>query len=119
MFLIDLILGFFTTFITKKGYKETDSAKIYHNLTGKTIFYTDFLSICGNSLFQNLISPHCKNLQMFKLFRLFKIHNMIITSNISKLQKTYAIISKLFLYLILWFHILACGWWVVLGINAN
>ena len=34
-------------------------------------------------------------------------------------MKTYSIIIKLVLYLILWFHTIACGWWIVLGWNAG
>ena len=56
LFLVDLILGFFTSFINKKGFEEMDSAKILERQIGKVLFYTDFLSICGNSLFQKNIN---------------------------------------------------------------
>ena len=56
---------------------------------------------------------------MFKLFRIFKLNDIIINLNITLTQKTYAFICKLLLYLMLWFHSLACGWWIVIKINAN
>ena len=119
MFVTDLILGFFTSYMDLKGHEIKNYTKIFHHQTSKTVFYTDFLLICGNGLFQKLISPSVGYLQMFKLFRIFKLNTMIISSNLTKNQKTYGLIFKLILYLILWFHSLACGWWIIIGIDAN
>ena len=102
----------------KKGLEVKDSNRIFYHQAGRAIFYTDFLSICGNSLFQ-MINPLVKYLHMFKLFRILSLHKIIINSNATENQKVYAIIFKLLLYLILWFHILACGWWIVVGWDAN
>ena len=44
---------------------------------------------------------------------------MIITSNLSTNQKTYAVICKLVLYLTFWFHLVACGWWTTLTQNSG
>ena len=70
MFISDLILGFFTTFVDQKGYEIYDSKRIAHHHAGKTVFYFDFLSICGNKVFQR-IDSRLRYLQMFKLFRIF------------------------------------------------
>ena len=102
-----------------QGKEEFDSAKIFYQQTGKILFYTDFLSICGNTIFQNEIWANIKVLQLFKLVRILKLNNMIVTSNLSSIQKTYGVICKLILYLLLYFHILACGWWKVLGLDAG
>ena len=119
LFLADLILGFFTTFLHNHGHEEKDSREIFYHHTGHKGFYVDFLSICGNSLFQKYISHYLNPLRLFKLFRIFKINTEIVESNVSEITKIYAILGKLVLYLLLWFHILACGWWIVLGWNAN
>ena len=57
IFFIDLILGFFTAYVDKKGKEEMDSKLIFEHYTGKFVFYTDLLSICGNSILQELIVP--------------------------------------------------------------
>jgi len=56
---------------------------------------------------------------MFKLFRIFKLNDFIITSSITKSQKTLMVICKLFGYYILWCHSVGCGAWIVLGWNAD
>jgi len=35
------------------------------------------------------------------------------------MEKTYATLIKLLLYLLLWFHVLACYWWIIVGMNSN
>ena len=67
--------------------EEFDSAKIFKRYTGNRMFYADVFSICGNSLFINLIDKKLKLLQLFKMFRIFKLNNMIVTSNIKEEQK--------------------------------
>jgi hypothetical protein len=45
LFLADLILGFFTTYLNNKGREEYDSKLISKHHTKKIGFYIDFLSI--------------------------------------------------------------------------
>ena len=76
IFLSDLILGFFTTFQNNKGEEEFNSHHIFNYHVKKYTFYTDFLSILGNSIFQQ-ISTNFKTFQIFKIFRIFKLNVLI------------------------------------------
>ena len=33
--------------------------------------------------------------------------------------KTYATLLKIILYLLLYIHVVACGWWIIVGYNSN
>ena len=41
------------------------------------------------------------------------------TSNISSVLKTYATLAKLVLFLIVYVHIVGCGWWICTTYNSN
>ena len=118
IFLIDLILGFFTSFINHKGKESFDSDEIAAHHTDQPIFYTDLLSIFGNSLFQK-INHLFKTLIIFKLFRIFKLNKMITTSNMTVTQKTYFLIAKILIYIGVYIHLVACMWWITISYNNN
>jgi hypothetical protein len=49
---------------------------------------------------------------LFKVFRVFRIGHMISHSNVNDENKALMNMFKLFFYLMLYIHILACGLWV-------
>jgi|APSaa5957512535_1039671.scaffolds.fasta_scaffold589602_1 hypothetical protein len=44
---------------------------------------------------------------------------MIVTSNITVIEKTYATLLKIILYLLLYVHLVACMWWATISYNSN
>ena len=81
VFLVDIILGFFTSVIDSYGRETLDSKVIKEVYTSKPRFYADFLSIFGASVFEN-IHPLFKIFGYFKLIRVLRINNMIASANI-------------------------------------
>ena len=51
VFIVDIILSFFTTIINKKGVESYDSKEIALNYTEQFRFYADILSCLGASFF--------------------------------------------------------------------
>lgn len=73
LFVIDLSLMFFTSFLNMRtGNECMDSTLISRNFRGTFRFYTDFLAIFGSSLFTNI---H-KMFTYFGLFKLFRVKRL-------------------------------------------
>lgn len=85
--------------------------KIYSNYISKPRFIVDILALVGSKPFQP-IHRFVSLFGLFKVIRVFRIGQMISQSNMNDELKALLNIIKLFLYLLLYIHILACGMWV-------
>ena len=72
IFLIDVVLMFFTTFINNRGREVRDSRLISDNRIGSFMFWMDVLSLLGANLFQ-LISPFFKYFGFVKIMRIKRL----------------------------------------------
>ena len=81
LFLIDILLMFFTTYRNKKGEEITDHALIRSNYVYSFNFIVDFLSIMGNSLFR-MINHNMGLLSEFKIFRIDRLRRYIEESDL-------------------------------------
>ena len=118
IFVIDLIMGFFTSVIDTKGFISFDSRVIAKVYTSQFRFYADFLSIFGSGWFEQ-ISPNFKIFGFFKLIRVFRINGMIAKTNVEQITKSALNLSKLILFLLLYIHFVACYNWIIAGIDSG
>ena len=118
IFVLDIILMFFTSFLNYKTASECkDSSLISSTFRGSFRFYTDFLSIFGASLFSN-IHRYFAYFGLFKLFRVKRLGIMIASANVEENTKALMNLLKLFFYLFFFLHLIACYWWIIITLNA-
>ena len=111
IFFFDVIFMFFTSFIDYRGLENFEKDEIYLNYIKKTRFLIDLLALVGSKVFQG-IHRYISLFGLFKVFRVFRIGQMISYSNNPDTTKAWMNMGKLFFYLLLYIHILACGLWV-------
>ena len=107
VFLVDLILTFFTSRQDKRGYEMKDHYSIFRDYTRTSRFLFDFLALLGMGFF-TFISPYFKYFQLFKALRVFRINKMIQQSQTSVDVKAVCQLVKMCLYLFLYIHWIAC-----------
>jgi hypothetical protein len=118
VFVFDIILMFFTSYINKGGQEVKDSIEIAKNYTNTFRFLTDFLSLLGMNIFEG-VSPALASFGLFKIFRVFRINQFITNLNVSVDIKSTLKLIKLSFYLILWLHITGCGLWIFVQENSD
>jgi len=118
-FAIDILLQFFTTFQNSKGEEVFDSREIFSRYTFSSRFIMDFLPLLGSSLFVNTFSQSLKPFGMIKITRMSRLSRMIAGFNLPKDIKALMKLLKLTLYLLLWFHTMACGWYLTISIHQS
>lgn len=112
MFIVDIIVMFFTSFLDISGKEINDSLLIAKAYTKSRRFVTDFCS---------LLSLH-PSLQLFgflKMLRVFRLGSIIKRSTAAPLVKQIAELCKISFYLILWLHVSGCFLWYVLKISKD
>lgn len=80
-------------------------------------FLTDIAALLGTGPFEKLWL-FFKYFQLFKVFRVFRIKDIISKSNASKEMKAVMNLGKIFFYLVMYLHILACYWYLIISING-
>ena len=116
-FAVDIVLGFMTSVITKKGNLSVDSSEIYADYTSQTRFYIDSLSLLSTRMFTYFM-PSFKYFGYCKLLRVLRLNTMIARSNMNVSWKAMANLVRILLYLILYIHTLGCYWWQVSNIKS-
>ena len=116
-FVIDIILMFFTSVLTKHGKETFDSVEIRKNYTSKFRFYADLLSVLGSGIFSQ-INKFFSLFGLFKVIRVFRIGPMIAKSNIDEYTKTFLNLIKLIFYLFFYLHCTSCYLWMALEFNS-
>ena len=104
LFVIDIIVMFFTSYQTNKGDEIKDSVDIARNYISSRRFYFDTLSIFGSSVFSNQ-NKIMKVFGFFKMARVTRLNNYINKLNITLRYKAVIQFLKYSFYLILNLHI--------------
>lgn len=121
IFLADIILTFFTSYISKKGKEIKDQRLIAMNYIPTTRFLYDLLSLLGANVFE-LINSNFKFLQFCKLFkiaRIRRINDFIKNLNSTKDIKALLNLVRMMFILILWLHIQSCVWYYVVMLDKT
>lgn len=114
IFLIDIIVMFFTSYLDKKGHECRNSREIANNYISQLRFKVDCLSLIGTDAFA-WIHRYAKLFGLFKLMRVFRLGNLINQSNTNKQSKAVLNLGKIGFYLFFYLHVLSCYWWLVCG----
>lgn len=117
MFFIDLQIMFFTSYIDKLGTNIIDSRMIAKNYIKTIRFYMDVLALLGIGFFVNLNSSF-KFFQLLKIFRVFRVGEIVAKSNSSQTTKAAMNLFKIIFYLMMYLHVLACFWHLTIYYNA-
>lgn len=117
VFLIDVILMFLTTTFNTVGTEIFNPSEIAKSYMTTRRFYFDVLSLLGTYPF-TAMNKNFKYLQLFKIFRVFRVGELIAKSNSSKEVKALLNLVKIFFYLVMYLHIVACLWHLILYYNA-
>lgn len=117
MFLIDILVMFFTTTTNKHGHRIDTLQGIAKNYISKSRFYFDVLALLGTYPFVALWR-NFKYFQLFKILRVFRMSELIAKSNVSMEMKAALNLFKIVFYMMMYLHILACLWFVVVLSNS-
>lgn len=118
MFLIDLVLMFWTTFRSKTGKEVWEQGAIAMNYCKSLRFFTDIGSILGSSLV-TMAAPPLKPLGLFKLARIRRVRAFVSKLNADEMTKTLYQILRSILELVLFIHVQACIWFYVTAIDGR
>jgi CRP-like cAMP-binding protein len=120
IFIIDIGVNFRTTYINTKTGKEIWEPKLIakkYLLGGK--FWIDLLSSIPFDGLQIEQLEVFGALGMLKLIRTARISKIIQHLNVSTLTKTYLKTVQLLFNLLLFIHLQACIWWLVVTVEEN
>lgn len=104
IFLVDMLLMFFTSFQNKKGQEIKDSQEIAINYILSPRFYCDLFALLSSQFFV-FISPTFKVFAFFKMFRIQKLSLFINLLNMPEDMKAFLNFFKLTLHLIMYLNI--------------
>lgn len=119
LFLIDMILQFFSTYIDKEGIQIFDSKMIARKYVRSTSFVADALAVIGGSSFMAYWDPSLQLLNSFKIVRVSRLSTFILKLSVHKNLKAVLSLIKLIFYLLLFVHCLACGWIIIVTQNKG
>jgi hypothetical protein len=124
IFLFDICLNFFTTFINSNGDEVTD-LKVISNHYLRTYFITDF---CGSFPVDNFYGRYADddttgkflNLSdLFKLFRILRLGTIIRYMRAKDESKALIKLGQVTLYLLIWIHLTGCLYYTVATRNEE
>eukprot|EP00356_Strombidium_inclinatum_P001853 CAMPEP_0170511220 /NCGR_PEP_ID=MMETSP0208-20121228/66186_1 /TAXON_ID=197538 /ORGANISM="Strombidium inclinatum, Strain S3" /LENGTH=142 /DNA_ID=CAMNT_0010794743 /DNA_START=817 /DNA_END=1242 /DNA_ORIENTATION=- len=110
LFFIDIVLMFFTTYLSKQGQEIFESNLIAVNYMKTSRFFTDILSLLGANVITQF-SPRLRVLGFFKMARVRRLNSYIKKLNLPENLKAVFLFVRLTFYLVLWIHIQGCIWW--------
>lgn len=117
VFLLDVVIMFFTSFKNKQGQIEYDSELIGRNYISQLRFKTDVLALISSDVFSFI--PFNFYFTFFKLFRVKRISRYITELNYENQIKSVLKFAKLSFYLILMLHFQACQWYFLVSKNSS
>ena len=118
LFLVDMILMCFTSFIDPQGKEVFRSVQIIRKYVFSRRFVTDFAAILGTGVVTQFF-PSLKIFGFFKMIRIFRLEGMITSMNIPEDAKALFNLLKYTFYICLYNHIFGCAWFSIVKINAN
>ena len=104
IFIIDVIIMFWTTFSNRKGKEVWNQGEIARNYVTTMRFYTDILAILGGAAITSIFEDF-KVLGLFKLSRILRIRAFVKTLNIDVETKTFISLVRLIIEVLLFIHI--------------
>ena len=110
LFVVDIILMFLTSFLSKTGEEIKDSKKIAMHYITTVRFFTDFFSLLGLEAVGNL-DHRLKIFGLLKILRVFRINIFIRRLNINSDVKAFLNICKYLLFVSMWLHFVGCFLW--------
>ena len=118
-FLIDLVLMFFATYRNNKGKEISDPKMIMNHYVMSKRFFSDFGSLIGS--FMSVYRPGSilSYLSLLKMTRVLRISSVIQESNMNKLLKAFMNFCKLFFYMVIFLHSIACFWYMTITENKD
>jgi len=116
IFIVDILLMFITSFINSKGLEVMDSRKIFVKYVTSSRFIMDLLPLLGLDYFIAM-NQRLKLFGMFKITRVARLGKLIASLNLPQDIKAFFVLIKLTVYLLLWFHSMACGWYLTIYAN--
>jgi heme/copper-type cytochrome/quinol oxidase subunit 4 len=118
LFIVDIVLMFFTSFQNKMGKQIYSSFRIAKNYMQTSRFVFDVLSVLGTAVFQ-LLSNKMAVFGFFKLARINRLSKFINELNMPEDTKAAINLIKLLFYLIIILNVQGCVWWYTVGINKD
>lgn len=124
IFLTDIVMNFYTSYINSDGDEITDRRKIIVNYL-KGYFFIDF---CAAFPIDNFIVMLVDNSEgatdallsdLLKLSRIFRLSRILRFSRLTDTVKSFYRLLQLFMYLLLWIHFVACIWFLVVRNQNN
>lgn len=113
MFLVDMVLMIFTSYQDRNGIQIFCQAKIIKNYVLSPRFVFDAMAILGTG-FITREYPSLKIFKCTKIVRISRLSSLIKKMNQPAEFKATVELFKMIFFLILWVHIVACIWWVVI-----
>lgn len=117
VFVVDIILMFLTSVISKKGVETFDASIIANQYVTQPRFYADCLSILGSGVFTQ-INRFFSLFGLFKVMRVFRIGPIISKSNVNKQVKALMNVIKIIFFLYFYLHCLACYMWLAVDFKS-
>ena len=117
VFVVDIVMMFFTSVISKKGVETYDSSIIANQYVTQPRFYADCASILGSGVF-TLFNRFFSLFGLFKVMRVFRIGPIISKSNVNKQAKALMNVTKIIFFLYFYLHCLACYMWLAVDFNS-
>jgi hypothetical protein len=118
MFLLDIIITFFTSIMTRQGYESWNAGDVAVEYITQSRFYIDTLSLLGSDLLR-FIHRYFALFGMLKIVRVLRIGSMIKAMTVDKEKKAVFNLLKLIFYLFLYLHLVACYYWITINFNTG
>ena len=112
LFIVDMILMFFTSYLNKQGLEIFSSKKIALNYIKSFRFLADSGAVLGTGVVTQFY-PVLKIFGIFKMTRVMRLGSFISRLNIPLDIKSLLKLVKMTFYLVLWIHSSACIWHIV------
>ena len=118
VYIVDLVLMFFTSVIDKQGKETFNSHIIAARVITTPSVYIDALSLIGTDFHNGSTRHNLKYFALLKTYRLFRIGGIISSLNVVKSIKDIMQLIKLIFYLCFYLWALTCGLWWTITKNA-
>lgn len=118
MFIIDIMIMFFTSYRDMRGHEVYSSQPIATEYLTSVSFVLDFLSTLGSGFLEGVI-PFNTLFGFFKMTRVRRLSKFVAMLTIHKESKAYIQIIQLVFFLSLWLHCLACFWFYTVKISGQ
>ena len=114
LYILDVLVNVRTTYMNSFGEEIKASKKIFLYYTGTMGFWIDVLSLLN---YPNASSPILNIIGILKVNRVLRIYTLINNSNMEKGPKIMLQIGYYYLLFLIYLHLVACIWFLVIENN--